>query len=125
MEILKPFGPRIAKVKLPGFVSDVLNLEIDHLIEKKDELKNLDVSDTLVGNVDMEYSLRKKFVKDSGVQEMIESSAKNYLKELFMEGIVPNVGNVLLSSIWFVSQKKGDCIFLIFLVSFTLEFQAV
>lgn len=108
MEIVAPFGPRIAKVKLDDCVVEALNNEIDFLLQNKDLIKKLDASKELAGNVNQEVSLRKEFILNSGVQDLVQASSKQYLKSLLAENIIPEMGHPILTSMWFVSQHKGD-----------------
>ena len=63
MKILSPFGPKIAKLKLPKFLIKRMNAEIDKILSKKKLVQKLDYSKKLVGQVKQEFQLPKAFVK--------------------------------------------------------------
>jgi hypothetical protein len=63
MKILSPFGPKIAKLKLPQFLIKKINGEVDKILTKKKLIKKLDYSKKLVGQVKQEFQLPKAFVK--------------------------------------------------------------
>ena len=62
MKILSPFGPKIAKLKLPQFLIKKINNEVDKILSKKKLVKKLDYSKILVGKVKQEFQLPRAFV---------------------------------------------------------------
>ena len=50
-EILKPFGPSILKVNIPGEIVSDMNKYVDNLILNQDKITNLDHGKYLEGNV--------------------------------------------------------------------------
>jgi len=54
VEILRPFGPRIAKAKVPMCMVHALNKECDRIIEDQERRKELDASEGLIGHVSEE-----------------------------------------------------------------------
>ena len=59
ISILRPFGPSIAKVKLPNELIDSLNDYIDKTILDEEKIKQLDHGDKLEGNVKQEFKLEE------------------------------------------------------------------
>ena len=51
VDILRPFGPRILKAKVPQNMIDALNAQCDELLKNDEERKERDASDDLVGHV--------------------------------------------------------------------------
>ena len=80
MKILSPFGPKIAKLKLPQFLIKKINAEVDKILSKKKLVKKLDYSKKLVGQVKQEFQLHKAFVKKN-LEKVITKEVKNYIKK--------------------------------------------
>ena len=80
MKILSPFGPKIAKLKLPQFLIKKINKEVDKILSKKKLVKKLDYSKKLVGQVKQEFQLPKAFVKKN-LGKIITKEVKNYIKK--------------------------------------------
>ena len=62
-EIIKPFGPSIAKVIIPPDIIDQINSYIDNLVKDEKKSKNLDYGSELVGNVSQEFILTEEFMR--------------------------------------------------------------
>ena len=60
MKILSPFGPKLAKIKVPKSILDKINLEVDKIIKNKSRVKKNDYSKRVVGQVYQEIELPKK-----------------------------------------------------------------
>ena len=63
LEIIKPFGPSIAKVKIPDNIVNEMNDYTDNIINNKSKSKELDFGTQLVGNVHQEFHLDVEFMK--------------------------------------------------------------
>jgi len=59
IEVAKPFGPSMAKVKIPDPIIKSLNEYIDEIVENKKKLQELDYGKALVGDVTQEFKLEK------------------------------------------------------------------
>ncbi|MDC3037674.1 hypothetical protein OA250_02560 [Candidatus Pelagibacter sp.] len=55
IQITKPFGPSVAKVKMPLELIEKLNNYIDNIINDEAKYKNLDYGNKLAGNVKQEF----------------------------------------------------------------------
>ena len=62
IKVLRPFGPTIAKVKIPENLVIELNNYTDEIINNKQKKKDLDWGKNLVGNVKQEIFLGLEFV---------------------------------------------------------------
>ena len=62
IQIAKPFGPTIAKVKIPEDMILKLNNYIDDTIKDQEKSKSQDHGNTLAGQVTQELILDNKFV---------------------------------------------------------------
>ena len=80
--LLTPFGPKIAKVKMPEDLVKKLNDYIDKVINDKILSNDLNHGEELVGDVTQEIKLEPKIVKDSGWADFL---ALNVSKWIFSE----------------------------------------
>ena len=103
MKILSPFGPKIAKLKLPQFLIKKINEEIDKILLKKKLIKKLDYSKKLVGQVKQEFQLPKAFVKKN-LEKVITKEVKNYIKKTTGK----NTSKVNIKNFWVVRQFNNE-----------------
>ena len=79
LKILAPFGPKIAKLKLPQLLIKKINLEIDRITKEKKLIKKYDYSKNLVGQVKQEIQLPSIFIKKN-ILGYVSNSIKEYVK---------------------------------------------
>ena len=103
MKILSPFGPKIAKLKLPQFLIKKINGEVDKILTKKKLIKKLDYSKKLVGQVKQEFQLPKAFVKKN-LEKIITKEVKNYIKKTTGK----NTSKVNIKNFWVVRQFNNE-----------------
>jgi uncharacterized protein (TIGR02466 family) len=103
MKILSPFGPKIAKLKLPQFLIKKINGEVDKILTKKKLVKKLDYSKKLVGQVKQEFQLPKAFVKKN-LEKIITKEVKNYIKKTTGK----NTSKVNIKNFWVVRQFNNE-----------------
>ena len=103
MKILSPFGPKIAKLKLPQFLIKKINGEVDKILTKKKIIKKLDYSKKLVGQVKQEFQLPKAFVKKN-LEKVITKEVKNYIKKTTGK----NTSKVNIKNFWVVRQFNNE-----------------
>ena len=60
LELIRPFGPSIAKVTMPQNLVEKLNTYVDKIIDDADAMKKLDHGKELAGNVKQEFVINKK-----------------------------------------------------------------
>ena len=103
MKILSPFGPKIAKLKLPQFLVKKINNEVDKILSKKKLVKKLDYSKKLVGKVKQEFQLPKAFVKKN-LEKVITKEVKNFIKKTTGK----NTSKVNIKNFWVVRQFNNE-----------------
>ena len=103
MKILSPFGPKIAKLKLPQFLIKKINAEVDKILSRKKLIKKLDYSKKLVGQVRQEFQLPKAFVQKN-LEKVITKEAKNYIKKTTGK----NTSKVNIKNFWVVRQFNNE-----------------
>ena len=65
--IIRPFGPSIAKLKLPNEIILELNKFVDGIISDKKKSIELDHGENLAGNVKQEFKVTPEILKSSGL----------------------------------------------------------
>ena len=81
LEILKPFGPSIAKVKIPEDIISGINNHIDDLIKDKEKTTKFDYGSSLAGNVTQEFLLDIEFMQKIKWVEFLASSSQRWLQD--------------------------------------------
>ena len=103
MKILSPFGPKIAILKIPKKIINTINSEVDLILSDSLRLKKSDYSNQLVGQVEQELRLSKKFI-NKYLNKFINKNVKNYIKKCSNR----NVKKINLKSFWVVRQYKNE-----------------
>ena len=67
LKVLRPFGPTIAKVKIPDNLVKELNDYTDDIIHNEQKKKDLDWGKNLVGNVKQEFMIEKNVMEKIGL----------------------------------------------------------
>ena len=80
LKVIKPFGPSIARVKMPNDLIDNLNKYIENIILDKKKSEDLDNGNTLAGHVTQEFRLEENFLSSSGFLKFLASSVSSWIK---------------------------------------------
>jgi len=104
IEILRPFGPSVAKVKIPEKLLNDLNEYIDEIILDEKKIAKQDHGSKLAGNVSQEFKLEEQFIMSSGLGKFLSNSVLNWLK---FSGI-NDIKNFYLISSWIVRQFENE-----------------
>ena len=103
MKIIKPFGPTLAKVKIPKNIINKINLEVDKIINSKKLTKKNDYSKRVVGQVYQEIRLPDKFT-NKVIKKFITKNISSYVKK----SINQKINNVKIKNFWVVRQFKNE-----------------
>ena len=103
MKIIKPFGPTLAKVKIPKNIINKINLEVDKIINSKKLTKKNDYSKRVVGQVYQEIRLPDKFT-NKVIKKFITKNISSYVKK----SINQKIKNVKIKNFWVVRQFKNE-----------------
>ena len=103
MKVLSPFGPKIAIIKIPKKIINLINLEVDSILMDKKKLKKSDYSKKLVGQVKQEIKLAPKFIEKNLIK-FIGDNVKRYIKKSTNK----NVKKISLKNLWVVRQFKNE-----------------
>ena len=104
ISITKPFGPSIAKVKIPTELLDKINEYIDQTIIDKKKSENLNFGNKLVGDVTQEFKLEKDFVSKCGWLDFLGKSVHEWLRVELNKKIT----KFNLIDTWVVRQFKDE-----------------
>ncbi len=103
MKIIKPFGPTLAKVKIPKNIINKINLEVDKIINSKKLTKKNDYSKRVVGQVYQEIRLTDKFT-NKVIKKFITRNIYSYVKK----SINQKINNIKIKNFWVVRQFKNE-----------------
>jgi len=92
IQLIRAFGPTIAKIKIPEQMVSSLNDYVDNLIIDKKKSKELSAGANLAGDVTQEFKLEKEFSQkvgwldfiSKGVFQWIQMSTNQNIKEFKM-----------------------------------------
>ena len=95
VELIRPFGPSIAKVKIPKQLVDDINNYVDNIITNEKKSKELSAGSKLAGDVTQEFKLEQEFSKKVGWLDFISKSVFQWINMsrnvLFPEPLGPTI----------------------------------
>ena len=103
MEVISPFGPKIAKLKFSSKLIKKINHEVENILSKKRLLKKLDYSKKLVGQVKQEFQLPKTFIKKN-----LEKVISNEVKKYILQTLGKKVKKISIKNFWVVRQFNNE-----------------
>ena len=103
-EVLRPFGPSVARFTMPTELINTLNKYTDKIISDEKKSKDQDAGNKLAGQVTQEFDLDKKFIVSSGLLKFLGNSTTNWIKHSSSMEITKF--NILDS--WVVRQFKNE-----------------
>ena len=103
-EILRPFGPSVARFTMPADLIDVLNEYTDKIILDEKKSKEQDAGKKLAGNVTQEFDVDREFIKSSGLLKFLGTAVTNWIKYSTSKDITKF--NIMAS--WIVRQFKNE-----------------
>ena len=104
IKVIKPFGPTIARAKMPNELVKILNDYVDKILKDEKKLKELDHGNKLAGNVTQEFKLEKDFISSSGYEKFLSDSVFKWLE---ISGIKQFKELNIISS-WIVRQFENE-----------------
>jgi len=104
LNIIKPFGPTIAKVKMPEKIINALNDHVDKIVNNEELSKKFDNGKYLAGNVKQELSLSKEISEESGWSSFLANSTRAWIK--FCLG--KNIKEFHIYNSWIVRQFSNE-----------------
>ena len=104
LNIISPFGPSIAKVKIPEKIIKTLNDHVDEVKTSEKMSKKFDGGKTLIGNVTQEILLSQEIIKESGWLTFLAKATKAWIKYVLNQEIT----KFNINSSWVVSQYANE-----------------
>ena len=104
IQIFRPFGPSIAKVKIPDETIKLLNEYVDKITKDNKKSKELDYGDKLAGNVLQEFKLEEEFMKSSGWANFLADASSKWIESTEKKKIT----KFHIINSWIVRQFKND-----------------
>ena len=104
MQLIRPFGPIVAKVTIPKNIIDSLNKYVDEIINNESKSKKLDYGKNLAGNVKEEFLLEREFSVFSGW----ESFLKENVGEWIFKSLNKKITQFDIIDSWIVRQFEND-----------------
>ena len=104
LKILTPFGPSIAKVKIPEKIIKTLNDHVDEIRASEKKSKKFDAGKSLIGNVSQEILLSQEIIKESGWLTFLANATRAWIK-----GVVgTEITKFNINSSWVISQYTNE-----------------
>tara|TARA_B100000902_G_scaffold197973_1_gene188930 strand:- start:353 stop:955 length:603 start_codon:yes stop_codon:yes gene_type:complete len=103
MKVINPFGPTLAKVKVPKKIINKINLEVDKIIQSKKLIKESDYSKRVVGQVYQEIKLSDKFTSKV-IKQFIVKNISSYIKKSTNK----KTNKIKIKNFWVVRQFKNE-----------------
>jgi len=104
LNIISPFGPKIAKVQIPEKVLKILNDHVDKVVNDEELSKKFDDGKNLIGNVKQEISLSKDIIEKSGWLSFLAKSTQSWIKN----SIGRDITKFNVNGSWVVSQYANE-----------------
>jgi len=79
IEIIKPFGPSIAKITIPSEIISGMNKYVEEVIEDEKRSKDLNYGKQLAGNVQQEFLLDLEFMKKINWGEFLGNACQEWI----------------------------------------------
>ena len=81
IEILRPFGPSIVKIKIPEKTIEEMNMFVDEMILDKGKIEKYDEGPKLAGNVSQEFLMTTEFMQKIKWAEFLASSCNDWVRK--------------------------------------------
>ena len=104
LNIISPFGPSIAKVKIPEKIIKSLNDYVDKIRNNEKLSKKFDAGKSLIGNVSQEINLSPEIIQESGWLSFLGNATKAWVKNSLNKEIT----KFNVNSSWVVSQYANQ-----------------
>ena len=104
IELIRPFGPAIAKIKIPKDMITSLNDYVDKLIIDTKKAKELSAGANLAGDVTQEFKLEKEFSQESGWLNLISKGTFQWIQMSCKK----NIKEFKMIDSWIVRQFQNE-----------------
>ena len=104
LRVISPFGPSIAKVKIPEKIIQTFNDHVDEVRASKKMSTKADAGKSLIGNVTQEILLSPEIIKESGWLTFLAGATKAWVKHILNQDMT----KFNINSSWVVSQYANE-----------------
>ena len=104
IQIIKHFGPSIAKTKIPKDIVNQLNSYIDKIIVDEQKINKLNMGLELAGDVTQEFKLEREFMNKSGWLNFLANVTREWINSHSGEKIT----KFEMIESWVVRQFKNE-----------------
>ena len=104
IQLIRAFGPTIAKIKIPEQMVNSLNDYVDNLIIDKKKSKELSAGANLAGDVTQEFKLEKEFSQKVGWLDLISKGVFQWIKMSTNQ----NIKEFKMIDSWIVRQFQNE-----------------
>lgn len=103
IDVFHPFGPSVAKFRMPQNMIATLNEHIDQQVDTG-EANEKDLGHTLVGNVKQEFRIEFELLQKCGLLELLGRSTQTWIKKVRDQ----EISSFNLRDCWVVRQFKNE-----------------
>ena len=104
LEILRPFGPSIAKITMPEELIKNINNYVDKTILDEEKISKLDHSNQLAGKVKQEFLLENNFMEEIKWGEFLGRAVNTWLQQ----DLQKNLKSFEIIKCWIVRQFENE-----------------
>ena len=104
MNVIRPFGPTIAKVSMSANLVKELNDYVDKTLVDKKKTQELNYGKMLAGNVQQEFLLDKEFIVLSGWESFLKENTAKWI----FESTKKKIEEFKIIDTWIVRQFENE-----------------
>ena len=104
MNVIRPFGPTIAKVSMSENLVKELNDYVDKTLVDKKKTEELNYGKMLAGNVQQEFLLDKEFIVLSGWESFLKENTEKWI----FESTKKKIEEFKIIDTWIVRQFENE-----------------
>ena len=104
MNVIRPFGPTIAKVSMSENLVKELNDYVDKTLVDKKKTEELNYGKMLAGNVQQEFLLDKEFIVLSGCESFLKENTAKWI----FESTQKKIEEFKIIDTWIVRQFENE-----------------
>ena len=104
MNVIRPFGPTIAKVSMSENLVKELNDYVDQTLVDKKKTEELNYGKMLAGNVQQEFLLDKEFIVLSGWESFLKENTEKWI----FESTKKKIEEFKIIDTWIVRQFENE-----------------
>ena len=104
LEVLRPFGPTIAKVKMPQDLIDKLNEYTESILGDQSKQDKLNYGDKLAGNVKQEFVIEPDYAQKIGWGKFLAESVSDWIYKTNKRKIT----KFNIKDSWIIGDRDAD-----------------